>query len=265
MPASGSYAEGSYRALQEVVRKQREAEEHEALAKTATVADPTPVKVATVAEPAREWLPAAPVAKKATAAKAATVQPVEKDGFLQLPHTISDNLLRTLEPAEQLVYLRLYRLIYGFPNRAEILVAYETLGDACNLGKRTVVRAVEGLVGKGLVAYEAVISGPRGERGNRYRLPGAPLVKPATGARTATGADVTTVANPAPMKSSNETGETSPSVYDLRTRAARLVEAHRGDPAYTLERLRAALRDALTSEGRDYDEATLAEATRGMA
>lgn len=216
--------------------------------------DPAVANPATVATPAPEPLPVAPVAKSAPVAKTTTVQIEPKDGYYRLPHAISDNLLRTLEPAEQLVYLRLYRLIHGFPDRTEIVVAYETLAKACNLGKRTAVRAVEGLVAKGLVAYEAVIAGPRGERGNRYRLPGAPIAKSATDDKPATAATV------APMKEIPKQSHES-AVYRLRQIGATLREIHRD---YSPERLREAVRDAADGQGLEYTAADLTEALRGM-
>ncbi len=227
-----------------------------------TVANPAMVKTATVATPAPEPLPMAPVVKSATVARSATVRPEPKEGYLRLPYTVLDNLLRALEPAEQLVYLRIYRLIAGFKDRESCVVSYETLGQACNLGKRTVVRAVEGLERKGLVERFAVIDGRRAERGNRYRLLDAPVVK------TATVAESATVATVARMKGSEEKkqSETAPlDKYALRTKAARLVELHHADALpYSHARLVADLHTALVAEGLEPDERLIEMATKGM-
>jgi hypothetical protein len=52
------------------------------------------------------------------------------------------------------------------------------------------------------------------------------------------------------------------SVYDVRKIAARFVERHQ--PGYTLAQLHEDLRTVLRGQGREVDEAILADATRGM-
>lgn len=80
---------------------------------------------------------------------------------LHIPHIIFDNLLPTLSPAESLVYLRLYRLSYGF-NRETCTVSIWKLGKAVNLSERTTHRAVYMLEQRGLIKRIRYVFGSKG-------------------------------------------------------------------------------------------------------
>jgi hypothetical protein len=75
-------------------------------------------------------------------------------GYTQVPNAVLDDVLPTLTAPEQLVYLRLYRLSYGF-GRASCSVGYAKLAKTTNLGRNTVIRAVGQLEAKGLVVRQA--------------------------------------------------------------------------------------------------------------
>lgn len=80
---------------------------------------------------------------------------------LHIPHIIFDDLLPTLSPAESLVYLRLYRLSYGF-NRKTCSVSIWKLGKAVNLSERTTHRAVYLLEQRGLIQRTGHVFGSKG-------------------------------------------------------------------------------------------------------
>lgn len=186
------------------------------------------VKTTSGAKTTSKPVPMAPAANLTPGVKTTLAWPESATGYTPIPHALLDCLLRLLEPAEQLIYLRLYRLIYGFPDREDALVSFETLGQSCNLSRRTVVRAVDRLIQRGLVETTSIIGGPCSSRGNRYRLIGAPKVeKPAS-------AKMTPGANLAPMKRRRkETDEkasaadaATPDIYAIRRAALRMQGAH---------------------------------------
>jgi DNA-binding Lrp family transcriptional regulator len=190
----------------------------------------------------------------------------EHRGATSIPHTVLDGLLPLLHPHEQLVYLRLYRLTAGF-RRDTCKVGYPALARACSISRAAAIRAVEKLERRGLVERIGAVSrGANAERGNRYRVRLPEILsrseKPSAGEQ---------LSRPKrPMKGIEREHETAPapaapSVYDVRTVAARLLEAHRTDPGFDLARLRALVRDALICQGVALDEALVEEATRGMA
>lgn len=235
------------------------------------VANLTTANLATVATPEPEPLPVATVANLTTVDILATVEP--KKGFLQLPYTILDNLFPLLDPVDQTIYLKLYRLTVGF-RRETCLISFETLGKSVNASKRTAVRSVERLVSLGLIEHRQVISGHKSQRGNEYR------VRTPTDAKMATDAKMTTVANPttdaklAHMKEGSKERHESAVAnapggpldkFQIRTKAARLVELHHGEKAYTNARLRADVRAALVANGDEFDEDVFDEAIGTMS
>jgi hypothetical protein len=86
-----------------------------------------------------------------------------------VPNTVLDNLLPQLEPYEQLVYLRLYRLSHGFRTDT-CLVSVDRLATACMISPSSTIRAVRDLERKGMVRrLEAKLGGKMSEvRGNRF-------------------------------------------------------------------------------------------------
>jgi hypothetical protein len=73
-----------------------------------------------------------------------------------------------------------------------------------------------------------------------------------------------------PMKDLEKIHEKAPaavapaSVYEIRTIAARIFEAHRGEAGFDQSRLRDLVTDALIGQGRLPDAALVEEAIRGM-
>jgi hypothetical protein len=80
---------------------------------------------------------------------------------LRIPYLILDALIPTLSPAESLVYLRLYRLSYGF-NRETCTASIWKLGRAVNLSERTTHRAVYLLEQRGLIKRSGHVFGRKG-------------------------------------------------------------------------------------------------------
>jgi hypothetical protein len=63
----------------------------------------------------------------------------------------------------------------------------------------------------------------------------------------------------------NAPAATAPAnVFEIRTVAARLFEAHRGEPGFNHDRLRQLVREALIGHGRQSDSESIEEAIRGM-
>ena len=68
-----------------------------------------------------------------------------KSNFIKVDMNIFDTLLPTLDASAQAVYMRLYRLSWGFRECAcEVTVG--SLSKACNMSVRTVQRAIDRLV-----------------------------------------------------------------------------------------------------------------------
>jgi hypothetical protein len=108
-----------------------------------------------------------PPAKTATAAKMTEVLSVPfKRGETSIPNFIWDGLLPLLDPTASLVYLRLYRLSYGFQSN-NCTVGIGKLASSLNLGSRTVERAIAKLESVGLVKRLGSNFG-KGVKGNTY-------------------------------------------------------------------------------------------------
>ena len=97
-------------------------------------------------------------------------------GATAVPNTVLDNLLPQLEPYEQLVYLRLYRLSHGFRSDT-CLVSLDRLATACKISPSSTIRAIRDLESKGMVRrLEAKLGGKMSEiRGNRFWVFRPPL------------------------------------------------------------------------------------------
>jgi hypothetical protein len=96
---------------------------------------------------------------------------IAPDSFLRVPNGILDRLLPTLNPYDQLILLRLYRLSHGF-GKNECTVGYQTLAVACNMSTRQAQISVERLIMAGWIARVGVEQGgqSRQGRGSIYRV-----------------------------------------------------------------------------------------------
>ena len=89
-----------------------------------------------------------------------------KSNFIKVDMNILDTLLPTLDSSAQAVYLRLYRLSWGF-RQCTCAVTVPNLCKACNLSSRTVQRAIDRLAELGYIEHE--INKQPGV-GNLYRI-----------------------------------------------------------------------------------------------
>lgn len=89
-----------------------------------------------------------------------------KSNFIKVDMNILDTLLPTLDSSAQAVYLRLYRLSWGF-RQCTCAVTIPNLCKACNLSSRTVQRAIDRLAELGYIEHE--INKQPGV-GNLYRI-----------------------------------------------------------------------------------------------
>lgn len=140
-----------------------------------TVAFQTSVSETTVAPQVVQPLPEATVATETRVTYPAIVLDYKR-GDLRIPNPIVDQLLPMLEPYEQLVFLRLFRLTWGFAaedgeRRDTCLVSYQKLAKTLKLSERTVIRAIKTLEEKGLVQHQgSQLGGERKARGNYYKV-----------------------------------------------------------------------------------------------
>lgn len=75
--------------------------------------------------------------------------------FCKLHNDISDHLFRFLSPSAQSVYLRLYRLSFGW-NRNWAAESLPKLSEACNLSLQTVRKAIKELEDRGCITRSPV-------------------------------------------------------------------------------------------------------------
>jgi DNA-binding Lrp family transcriptional regulator len=81
--------------------------------------------------------------------KGAIVIPIESP-HLRTPHEITDQILPTLEPASQVILMRLYRLSAGF-NSATCQVSIPKLVNTCHVSESKVRNCLRDLESKGLI------------------------------------------------------------------------------------------------------------------
>ncbi len=89
--------------------------------------------------------------------------------YTKVSNSIFDILVQHQTPFEHVVYLRLYRLSYGFNRQTTDLVGYKTLEKACNMSRSTVRRAITGLVDKGHI-IRLSLDNTKDDKGSRYRI-----------------------------------------------------------------------------------------------
>jgi hypothetical protein len=99
-------------------------------------------------------------------------QVASKSGFLAILNDVVDVVLPTLEPIEQVVLLRLYRLTRGF-QRDTCDVGFGALANQCNIARSRAQVSVKKLIALGHVQQ---LSNEKQQGGNTYRinLPGVP-------------------------------------------------------------------------------------------
>jgi hypothetical protein len=91
-----------------------------------------------------------------------------ESNYYKVPNDVSDILASQQTPAEQAVYHRLFRLSYGY-NQNVCRVGMQTLAAATNIAsKKTIAKALAGLVKKGHIAIEQEASND--VRGTWYRV-----------------------------------------------------------------------------------------------
>ncbi len=195
--------------------------------------------------------------------------------YARVLNAVLDDLLRTLPPAAGYVYLQCYRLSYGF-GKTHCWTSVPNLEERTGLGESTARRGLQQLEQRGLVIrrgedHKAKNPQDRGIYLEVCLPPGVPddAVAPvdSTG-----GVDMTGGVSSTPNKEIHEKNHVKApdaaapalDVFGIRTIAARLFEAHRGELGFDRERLRRLVVDALIGQGRAVDEATIDEAIGSM-
>jgi hypothetical protein len=190
--------------------------------------------------------------------------------FSSIANAVLDRVLQTLPPAAQLAYLQLYRLSYGM-RRNWCRIGNSRLAERCGIGESTLKRGLAVLEKRGLVEVVEYRFGGD-DRGTTYYVPIPPdtpdgairQVKSGGQPKSTRQPDPTSQPDSGPMKDLEKHDEKGV-VYEIRTIAARLFEAHRSDPGFDHERLRELVRDALIGQGHQPDGDAIEEAIRGMA
>lgn len=90
-------------------------------------------------------------------------------GFLQLPNHLLDSIFPDLDHAEIVVYLRLYRLSYGFGNTT-CQVSVPTIAKRCKCSQNTVRTAIKTLINLGLVRTLSVTNTGFQDGGTIYEI-----------------------------------------------------------------------------------------------
>jgi hypothetical protein len=200
----------------------------------------------------------------------ATFSEARKDGYTRLDNWVVDDFLPRLDPYEQIVFLRLYRLTVGF-NRTTCVVSHEKLAEKANLSLSTVKRVCNRLVALGHIASRPILGGSRAERGCEFEML-APVTPPG-GRQNETKLSQTQVPETqatgtqvpeSHMKEEHERKHEKP-MYEIRRAAARLKEAHRNDSSYNREQLIAEVRAGFVMQGREISDSEIEEALKGLA
>jgi hypothetical protein len=197
--------------------------------------------------------------------------------FLQIDHAVLDDFLPRLQPYEQLVYLRLFRLTVGF-SRTSCTVSHAKLAEKTRLSLSTIKRTCAQLEANGYIRTRAVLGGAPADRGCEFEIlePAQLLgtqVRETRAARTQVRETQVREAQvpESYMNNRKENIKKAPDadapadVYLIRTIAARLFEAHRGELGFDHDRLQSLVREALIGQGRIPDDAAIEAAIGGMA
>jgi hypothetical protein len=143
----------------------------------------TPVTRTPPVSHALEGVSVEPSPPSVGATSAITLTPVR--GVTAVPNAVLDGLLPQLEPFEQLVYLRLYRLSHGFRNET-CLIGLDRLSSVCKISPSSAIRAIRGLESKGLIRrLRAKLGGKMSEiRGNQFWVFRPPVPQTAASSQT---------------------------------------------------------------------------------
>jgi hypothetical protein len=180
------------------------------------------------------------------------------EGFLRTPYTLEDHLVPMLEPFEQLVYRRLYRLSHGFQRNssewADCVVGIPTVAAKTRISEKSVQRALRGLEEKGLVRRKGIVPGTAGAT---YSVR-APVLVTAPVPRTRAVPQTAPVGGTDMKRHVKEIDKAV--IYKIREFAVQLREMHRSDAAFTRTDLREAVKQACAEAGVPYTDALVEEA-----
>jgi hypothetical protein len=184
--------------------------------------------------------------------------------YTKLPNGLIGGDLKALTTGAQVLYLHLVQLTLGH-NRQTCRIGHKRITERTGLSVTAIRRAVAQLEAFGLVEVLAVDSTSANvfERGSEYRVYLPRRTRLEAAGVDSTPADSRRVA-PSAMKETLKEDHETPTVYDVRSIAVRLLEVHRTEPGFSRARLLELVRAALTGQGRAADEATIDEALRGM-
>lgn len=135
-------------------------------------------------------VPVGTVSKLAPVSKTQGSGDLRRPGYLKIPNEILDQVLPSLDPSEAVVFLRLYRLSFGF-NQPTCTVGLAGLMRACNLSENTCRRALRRLIELGTIRQLEVVN-TKEVKGTTYQIE--------------TGANLRPVSNP--NRSQSDTGVT---------------------------------------------------------
>jgi hypothetical protein len=195
-----------------------------------------------------------------------------KSGYTKVPNTVLDSVLPILDPREQVVFIRLYRLSWGW-GEAECTVSVPTLASATKVSRTQMFRVLARL--EELKLIERVRAGRGRQEGTRYRVVKFEDEELERSESERSRAERSDSERPklGPIKERRDLKKDikaahvavapaldSFSVYDVRRIAARFRELHHGEAGYTRDRLRADIHTTLIGEGREPDDKIIDEA-----
>ncbi len=90
-------------------------------------------------------------------------------GFLRIPNTIVDNVLRLLDTDEQAVYVQLYRLSWGH-NKPRCFISLPKLSERTNIKMTSLKAALKRLEGRGLLVKSNLTLGYGKQQGIEYSV-----------------------------------------------------------------------------------------------
>jgi hypothetical protein len=93
----------------------------------------------------------------------------EVGGYMPWFHQLTDYLFRLLSPAEQSIYLQLYRLTWGL-DKSTCTIGYPKLSERSGMGETAARAAAKGLVDKGLIRQVSMVFGLRRDQGITWEV-----------------------------------------------------------------------------------------------
>jgi hypothetical protein len=100
----------------------------------------------------------------------------KRGGYLKLPNEILDSTMPRLSPAEQVVFLRLYRLSAGFGSN-RCTVGNTALTQACNISEQTCRTTIRRLIDMELIRLVEVVN-TREIKGSTYEILAGMEIRP---------------------------------------------------------------------------------------